>query len=347
MVQFRKKKLIFFFICAPFFFRRFLFSMKFTTLIVVVAICLVVEMKSSTSGSGTSSVNNDCARLGTCLGSPIAATNAALAGANSALSSTGLGGTSLASSSGTSPMSMSINDCANLLIGQLEAVQNVQSLNDEIWSDVSSIQGALTSVEDSVKDLLTTQSDYATELSQVGNIMNDATKRATNLTTWLSGQKVIRSQLTNLFTQLNTRVLKNSNTILVTTSSLRDALNKMQVVHDNATQILQAVGDAETDMYEWAANVTQKVNSHTVDLVGIAQTLQYRRNQLSSVKDANVNLNWIMTQLSQAYPAEQLKSLSQAYDAGQTKSGMSGAMSSLSSTSITDKSKNNLINTKK
>jgi hypothetical protein len=299
----------------------------------------VMVIKTVWSEGVSPSVTSDCTKLGTCLGSPTQV-------ANSAMSSGGsVGGVNigLSSLSGTSPMSMTINDCANLLLEQLTAVQSIQSLNDQIWSDVSSTQSALTGVEASVQDLLKTESGFATELGQIALLVESTTLRASNMTSWLSGEKVIRSQLTNLYTQLDTRVRANSNKILVTTSSVRDALGKMQLVHDHATKILEAVGDAETEMYEWAANVTQKVNSHTVNLVGIAQTLQYRRNQLASVKDSNVNLNWIATQLSEKYGEAKLASLSQAYDAGESANVSSAAQPSLQSTSVTSESKDNTV----
>ena len=90
----------------------------------------------------------------------------------------------------------------------------------------------------------------------------------------------------------------------------------MQVVHDHATKVLTAVGDAETQMYEWAFNVSQKINSHTVSLVAVAQTLQYRKTQVSAVKDANVNLNWIVSQLVTAHGADKLAELNLQYEAG-------------------------------
>lgn len=299
----------------------------------------IMVIKTVWSEGVSPSVTSDCTKLGTCLGSPTQVANSAMSGKGS------VGGVNLglSSLSGTSPMSMTINDCANLLLEQLTAVQSIQSLNDQIWSDVSSTQAALTGVEASVQDLLKTESGFATELGQIALLVESTTLRASNLTSWLSGEKVIRSQLTNLYTQLDSRVRANSNKILVTTSSVRDALGKMQLVHDHATKILEAVGDAETEMYEWAANVTQKVNSHTVSLVGIAQTLQYRRNQLASVKDSNVNLNWIATQLSEKYGEAKLASLSQAYDAGESANVSSAAQPSLQSTSVTSESKDNTV----
>jgi hypothetical protein len=303
----------------------------------IVSVIAVAKTTWATTGVSPS-VTSDCTRLGTCLESPTVVTNAAM--------STGGGigvNIGLPSLTGTSPMSMTINDCANILIDQLTAVQGIQSLNSQIWTDVSTTQGAMTGVEASVQDLLNKESGFATELGQVAQLIHNTTDRASNLTSWLSGQKVIRSQLTSLYTRLDTRVRENSNKILVTTSSVRDALSKMQLVHDHATKILEAVGDAETEMYEWAANVTQKVNAHTVTLVGIAQTLQYRRNQLAAVKDSNVNLNWIATKLSEKYGEAKLASLSQAYDAGETVDLASKAMPSIQSTSITTESTDNQV----
>jgi hypothetical protein len=69
-------------------------------------------------------------------------------------------------------------------------------------------------------------------------------------------------------------------------------------------------------MYEWAFNVSQSVNRHTVNLVTVAQTLQYRRDQVESVKDSNTQLNWIVTQLANKYGKDQLAALNKQYEDG-------------------------------
>jgi hypothetical protein len=219
---------------------------------------------------------------------------------------------------------------------------NFNSMNDGIWNDVSTTQKALAAVESSAQDILKTESGFAAQMSELVDLFHNTSQRSEDITRWIDGEKVLRNQLTDVFNSLDGKVLSNSNKIVVTASAIRDALLKMQKIHDHATQVLTAVGDAETEMYEWAYNVTQTVNSHTVDLVGIAQTLQYKSNQLKSVSDANTNLNWVVSQLAQKYGKDKLTELSNLYDSGNTTTPSSRAQG-LNSTSITSQSNRNTI----
>jgi len=239
-------------------------------------------------------------------------------------------------------MSLTINDCADLLTQRLSSFDDFNTMNEEIWDDVSSTQKALAGVESVAQDILKTESGFATQMTQLVDLFHNTSQRSQDISRWIDGEKVLRNQLTDIYNSLDGKVLTNSNTIVVTASAIRDALVKMQKVHDHATQVLTAVGDAETEMYEWAYNVTQSVNSHTVDLVGVAQTLQYRSNQVKSVTEANTNLNWIVSQLYNKYGKDKLLELSNLYDSGNTTTPSSNAQG-LNSTSITSESTSNTI----
>jgi hypothetical protein len=215
-----------------------------------------------------------------------------------------------------SPMSFTINECAEMLTEQLSTFTDFKTSSEQIYSDITTTQTALVAVEEVAKDIQSTETSFSVQISQTGGLFANASSRVNELNEWLTGEKVIRNQLSDIYAELDKAVLKTSDDVLLTSSSIRDALLKMQRVHDHATSILTAVGDAETQMYEWAFNVSQAVNRHTVNLVTVAQTLQSRRNQVDSVKDSNTQLNWIVTQLFNKYGADTLAAANKQYEDG-------------------------------
>lgn len=302
-------------------------------------ICFVLIVD---NGVDSTSVTSDCAALGTCISSLTDKVNGVMASRPTPAAAESSSNITASSLSGGSPMSFTINDCATLLSDRLVSFQDFDATSQKVWSDVTAAQETMVAVEGSAADVLTTEAGFATQLMQISELMLNATERSTALKEWVDGEKVIRNQLTDLYNVLDKRVINVSDDVVITTSAIRDALMNMQKVHDHATQILTAVGDSETEMYLWAYNVSQKVNSHTVSLVSVAQTLQYRTNQVNAVKDANIKLNWIMSQLEEKYGVEKLTELSLEYDAG-TLSLPPGAAQGPNSTSVTTKSLKNQI----
>lgn len=214
------------------------------------------------------------------------------------------------------PMSMTINQCAQILQDRLASFQSFNTSSEKLWTDVVSTQSLMTAVEKNANDILSTESGFATKLTQINSLFQSVTDRSGELSDWINGEKVFRNQLTDIYTQLDQKVRTDSSNVLLTASAIRDALFKMQSVHDHATKVLTAVGDAESHMYEWAGNVSSKMNTHTVDLVSIAQTTQFRSNQLSAIQDANSQLNWVVTQLVSKYGTDAVLAASKAYDEG-------------------------------
>jgi DNA-binding FrmR family transcriptional regulator len=220
------------------------------------------------------------------------------------------------STAAVSPLTMTINDCAKILEGRLISFQDFSTKSNDIWNDIVSAQNTMVQVESSTRDILKAESQYGAQFSELNSLFQDASDRAGSLDEWTEGEKVIRGQLSQLYNALDTRVRGDGDEVVVTVSSIRDALNRMQVVHDHATRIMTAVGDAETMVYEWAYNVSQKINTHTINLVSIAQTLDFRNTQLKAVKDANVNIQWILSKLADSYGKDHLQALNAEYDSG-------------------------------
>lgn len=291
----------------------------------------------------TPSVHSDCVTLGTCVPGLTEYVNQATQKVvNFTTTNYTSSKATLNNINMTSTMSFTINQCAATLQTQLNAFKEFETSNSVVWTDVSSAQTSLIAVEEAANSILETQSNFTIQLSQIAALFHNTTERATELSQWVTGEKVVRNQLTDLYTELDEKILTTSNEIVVTTSTIRDALLNMQKVHDHATKILTAVGDAETKMYEWAFNVSQKVNQHTVNLVSIAQTLQYRTNQATAIKTDNINLNWVVSQLEAKYGTAKLAELGALYDAGNLEVPSSQAQG-LNATSITNKTATNTI----
>ena len=266
----------------------------------------------SAAASGQECVRNNL----TCVPSLSGYVNAALVNGSSFNFSrpVDVGQTSL--QGGASPLSFTINECAKVLEGRLLSFDSFKASSETIWDDVSAVQTAMVGVQEAAQSVLASESEFAAQLDETNDLFKGTTDRVAALSEWLDGEKVVRNQLTDVFTTLDKNVIKTSKEVLLTTSALRDALHKMQIVNDHATMILTGVGDAETVMYEWAFNVSEAVNQHTVNLVTVAQTLQYRSTQVKNVKEANIQLNWIASKLAEKYGADKLLELGKLYDAG-------------------------------
>lgn len=287
----------------------------------------------------TPSVSSDCNTLGNCLPGLTEYVTQSLGDRTSVnftttSNTTTTTRTTLSNMDMTSVMSFTINQCAATLQTQLSAFKQFETSNTVVWNDVSTAQQALVAVEESANSILAIQANFTTQLAQIAALFETTTERGNDLARWVAGEKVVRNQLTDLYNALDRKVVTTSNDIVVTTSTIRDALLNMQKAHDHATKILTAVGDAETQMYLWAFNVSEKVNQHTVNLVSIAQTLQYRMNQANSIKQDNINLNWVVTQLVNKYGREKIAELGAQYDAGTLEVPSSQAQG-LNATSVT------------
>ena len=57
----------------------------------------------------------------------------------------------------------------------------------------------------------------------------------------------------------------------------------------------------------------------------MTQTLNYRANQVNSVKESNTQLNSIVTQLSQKYGQDKIKELSKLFDEQQPPEPITGS----------------------
>ena len=272
---------------------------------------ILVALFSAAVSAGT----DDCTLAG-CIPKDLSdVVNAALGAKNSGNAKLNSTGTSTNTTSAfVSPLGLTVNECASLLAERLRSFSNFKTATENIWDDMTSLQKALSSVEKVSTDIGLVETGFASQLEQTQEMFSKATDQVTSLNTWLTGEKVIRAQLSELYTALDEKVIKTSKYVLLNSSSVRDKLFEMQKIHDHATRILTAVGDAETLMYQWAYNVSQTANRHTVNLVTVTQTLNYRANQVNSVKESNTQLNSIVTQLTQKYGQDKIKELSKLFD---------------------------------
>ena len=183
-----------------------------------------------------------------------------------------------------SPFAITLPECQTRLTDREAGFQNFNTKLTSIKQDVYRVQESLKAVEEASQAILSKETAFSTELIEMNKLLAAAQERANLLTAWENDETHVRSQLSDLFNTLEKDVLIDSKQLLAMSDTLRKSLRKMEIVHDQTSQILTRVADAESGMYTWAFNVTAKVNEHTNRVVSLAQETQFRMDQVSSSK---------------------------------------------------------------
>jgi hypothetical protein len=249
--------------------------------------CLLVAALAFT-GNGAPQVQQDCTRPGVeCVDSLTGEVNknaqtAAAAAPDPDIS--GLNPTRAPNSAPASPFAITLPECQARLTDREAGFQNFNVQLNSMKADVYRVQDALKAVEESTQTILQKETAFSTELIEMNKLLASAQERANLLTAWENDETHVRSQLSDLFNTLEKDVLVDSKQLLGMSDTLRQALRKMEIVHDETSQVLTKVADAESAMYVWAFNATSKVNDHTNRVVSIAQETQFRMDQVTSAK---------------------------------------------------------------
>jgi hypothetical protein len=177
---------------------------------------------------------------------------------------------------------LDLTSCVQALENRNDGFQTFDNYLIKTQSDIFSLQSILTSVETNSETILSTETNFSTVLMGVGQLMQNATERATALLNWEMSESNVRTQMRDLYNTLEKDILADSAQLLKMDQALRAALNSMQVKHDRAKQVLTQVGNLETNLFRWAFNVTEKINLHNTRVVSLAQELQFRLDEVTS-----------------------------------------------------------------
>ncbi|EER19692.1 hypothetical protein Pmar_PMAR012680 [Perkinsus marinus ATCC 50983] len=101
---------------------------------------------------------------------------------------------------------------------------------------------------------------------------------------WMSDEKTVRDHLSSVYRILEAKTVQQEGELEEMRVVLSNAVQKMQGIHSHVSKVLTAVANAETAMYEWAYNVTVKVNSQTTKIVNLAQGMEYRIAQIDNAE---------------------------------------------------------------
>ncbi|EER13998.1 hypothetical protein Pmar_PMAR022531 [Perkinsus marinus ATCC 50983] len=167
----------------------------------------------------------------------------------------------MATQLGAAPASqygMTLEQCARKVERTVGEFDSFKEGVGRLHSRVLQSEEALKKIESKTGKYSSREANYAAELTKLFSLEQEVKTR---------------------YRDLDTKSLMQSDKLLSMSSILRAALSKMQAIHDHVSQVITSVGQAESSMYQWAYNVTSKVNYHTTQIVTLAQNLEFRITQ--------------------------------------------------------------------
>ncbi|KAF4657115.1 hypothetical protein FOZ61_002060 [Perkinsus olseni] len=174
---------------------------------------------------------------------------------------------------------MTLEQCAQKVERTVGEFDTFKEGVGRLHSRVLQSEEALKKVEAKTEKYSSREANFAAELTKLFSLEQEVKTRAGVLSKWMADEKIVRDQLSKVYRDLDAKSLLQSDELLSMSTVLRAALSKMQAIHDHVSQVITAVGEAESSMYQWAYNVTSKVNYHTTQIVTLAQNLEFRITQ--------------------------------------------------------------------
>lgn len=127
------------------------------------------------------------------------------------------------------------------------------------------------------------QDNFESELTRLKDLYNTLAIRANALGKWMADEKSVRDNLQELYREMVAKNTEEEQRLLLMTANMRTAVQRLAKVQDETSGILQSVASAQNAMYDWAANVTVAVNTHTTKLDSLQAAVQYRITQIDQV----------------------------------------------------------------
>lgn len=127
------------------------------------------------------------------------------------------------------------------------------------------------------------QDTFESELKRLKDLYNTLAIRANALGKWMADEKSVRDNLQELYREMVSKNTEEEQRLLLMTANMRTAIQRLAKVQDETSGILQSVASAQNAMYDWAANVTVAVNTHTTKLDSLQAAVEYRITQIDNV----------------------------------------------------------------
>ena len=127
------------------------------------------------------------------------------------------------------------------------------------------------------------QDNFESELKRLKDLYNTLAIRANALGKWMADEKAVRDNLQELYREMVSKNNEEQARLLLMSSNMRTAVKRLSSIQDDTSTILASVASAQTAMFDWAANVTVSVNTHTTKLDSLQSALQYRITQIDQV----------------------------------------------------------------
>ncbi|EER11424.1 hypothetical protein Pmar_PMAR011087 [Perkinsus marinus ATCC 50983] len=197
----------------------------------------------------------------------------------------------MATQLGAAPASqygMTLEQCARKVERTVGEFDSFKEGVGRLHSRVLQSEEALKKIESKTEKYSSREANFAAELTKLFSLEQEVKTRSGVLGKWMADEKVVRDQLSKVYRDLDTKSLMQSDKLLSMSSILRAAL----------------IGEAESSMYQWAYNVTSKVNYHTTQIVTLAQNLEFRITQSKGMETEARRLMTLYRKLADKYGAQ-------------------------------------------
>ncbi|KAF4663363.1 hypothetical protein FOZ61_001711 [Perkinsus olseni] len=187
-------------------------------------------------------------------------------------------------SEGQTIFGMNLDTCVDTLEGAVGRYKVFEGQVISVENNVVQSESRVRAVVDLSKVVDKEGSTFHLEIDKLFDLYNNVAVRANTLEKWMADEKTVRDHLSSVYRILQAKSVQQEGELEEMRVILSNAVKKMQGIHSHVSKVLTAVANAETAMYEWAYNVTVKVNAQTTKIVNLAQGMEYRIAQIDNAE---------------------------------------------------------------
>ena len=157
-----------------------------------------------------------------------------------------------------------------------QCVQQIHFANDQYTSFNNALSGTsmevkqaslkLSQIDIVIHNILSDEDNFKSEIARLDELYNTLAVRGNALGKWMSDEKGVRDNLEELYRNMVAKNTDEESRLALLRTNMKSAMTRLTQVQEQTAVVLSSVADAQVAMYDWAANVTLAVNTHTTKL---------------------------------------------------------------------------------
>ncbi|KAF4664027.1 hypothetical protein FOL47_005337 [Perkinsus chesapeaki] len=196
---------------------------------------------------------------------------------------------------------MNLDTCVDTLEDAVGRYKVFEGQVFQVEKNVEQSESRVRAVIDLSKVVDSKGSTFDKEIESIFDLYNNVAVRANTLEKWMADEKTVRDHLSSVYRILEAKSAQQAGELEEMRVILASAVTKMEGIHSHVSKVLTAVANAETAMYEWAYNVTVKVNAQTTKIVNVAQGMEYRVAQIDNAEIETARMANLLLSLARHY----------------------------------------------